>query len=94
MTHHSQLTQDTIDDFVLSSHGNYGKVRRLLLLHPQLAVKRASWGETALDAARHAQRPDIERFLRSAGAIESICPCEGMCRAPIEKLDRDFNFSA
>lgn len=94
MANPSHLTQETIDDFVLSSHGNYGKVRRLLLLHPELAVRRASWGETALDAARHAQRPDIERFLRSAGAIESICACEGKCRAPIEKLNKDFNFLA
>ncbi len=89
----NSLTQAMIDEFVLSSHGNYGKVRKLLMLHPQLAVERASWGETALDAALHASRPDIERFLRSAGAIESVCPCAGVCRAPVEKLTPDFRFS-
>lgn len=90
---HNKLTQDIIDEFVLNSHGNYGRVRRLLLQHPDLAVQRASWGETALDAALHANRKDIEQFLRSAGAIESTSHCDGVCRAPIERLNRDFDFS-
>lgn len=89
-----ELTQDVIDEFVLHSHGNYGRVRQLLLIHPQLAVQQSSWGETALDAALHAQQPEIERFLRSAGAVTSKQGCDGMCEARIEKLNTDFTFKS
>lgn len=87
MVNKTSVTQDIIDEFVLQSHSNYGIVRRYLIEHPDLVQKRASWGETALDAARHAGKGNIVRFLLSAGAQESECSCQGVCKAPIERLD-------
>lgn len=65
------IPQDTVDEFVKQSTQSYGKVRRFLIEHPDIINKRASWGETALSAARNANQSDIERFLLSAGAPDT-----------------------
>ena len=88
MAAQKSVSQDIVDEFVLQSHHSYGKVRRFLIEHPDLVQKRSTWGETALDAARHAGKSDIVQFLLSAGAKESDCPClTGDCQAPIERLN-------
>ena len=88
MAHNKKMSQDDIDNFVLNSHESYGKVRRFLILHPDVVNQRSSWGETALDAAKHAGQTDIVALLKSAGA-SAISECSGCCKAPVERLDND-----
>lgn len=84
----SKLNQNLIDEFVLTSHSNFGKVRQLLLRHPDLIDGQATWGETAVEAAIHAGQKDITAFLLSAGA--STHECTGACKSKIERLNENF----
>ncbi|NDJ87213.1 MAG: hypothetical protein GYB66_15140 [Chloroflexi bacterium] len=82
------LDQALIDEFVQFSHQNLGKVKRLLLLHPELVDACATWGETAMEAAVHAGKTDIRDFLLSAGATRHEC-CGG-CQATVHRLSSSF----
>lgn len=82
------LDQNTIDEFVNISHTtNFGKVRQLLIKHPNLVDAESTWGETAIEAALHAGQADIAEFLRSAGAEHT---CTGACKAKIERLPNNY----
>ena len=73
----------------MQSRQSYGKVRRFLIEHPDLVSKQASWGETALVAARRAGKDDIVQFLLSAGAPDfgvNAGDCDGPCQSTINRL--------
>ncbi len=65
--------QKVIDELVMASHGDFGKVQTLLECHPILAQSRAQWDETPLEAAAHTGQKEIAEFLVSKGAVVDIC---------------------
>ncbi|MCB9435693.1 MAG: hypothetical protein H6673_01705 [Anaerolineales bacterium] len=84
----TDLDQNLIDEFVTISHtANFGKIRQLLIKHPDLVEAESTWGETALAAALHAGQEHIAEFLRSAGA-EHICT--GACQVTIKRLPNNY----
>lgn len=84
----TQLNQKLIDEFVnVSQTTNFGKIRQLLVKHPDLVDAESTWGETAIEAALHAGQLDIAEFLRSAGA-EHICT--GACQAKIKRFPNNY----
>lgn len=60
--------QKLIDEFVSAARADLGKVKVLLKGHPVLVQQRASWDETALEAATRAGEAAIAEFLISNGA--------------------------
>ena len=69
----TDLTQDLIDTFVSSAHGDFEKVKELLAAYPALLNQSASWKETAIEAAAQTGRADIAEFLLEAGAPKGLC---------------------
>ena len=66
-------TQDIIDTFVGSAHGDFAKVKELLAPYPGLINRSASWVETAIEAAAQTGQVEIAEFLLEHGAPKSIC---------------------
>ncbi len=66
-------TQDIVDAFVGSAHGDFAKVKELLAQYPSLINKSASWVETAIEAAAQTGQVEIAEFLLEHGAPKSIC---------------------
>src|SRR5947199_8906403 len=66
-------SQAVIDEFVGAAHGDVGRVQALLARDPGLAQARASWGETALQAAAQMGREDLVTLLLDAGAPLDFC---------------------
>ncbi len=79
--------QKVIDEFVMASHGDLGKVKTLLERYPVLAQSRAQWGETPVEAAAHTGQREIAEFLLSKGAPLDICTASMLGR--IERV-REF----
>ncbi len=83
----NQLDQKLIDEFVSLDH--LGKVRQLLLRYPDLVDARATWGDTAVEAAIKAGQTEIADFLLSAGAKLNDCP--GICKEKVERLTNNHD---
>ena len=69
---------ELVRDFVLASHGDLGKVRSMLVEHPELLELEHDWGpqgglENAIGAASHVGNREIAEFLISRGAMPTIC---------------------
>ena len=62
-----------IDEFVGVAHGDLARVKAMLAEHPALLNARASFDETALEAAAQMGRRDMAEFLLAAGAPMDIC---------------------
>lgn len=62
------VTQDQINECVLSSHGNLKRVRELVEADPELATGNAPWIETPIQAASHMGKVDIAEYLLERGA--------------------------
>lgn len=60
--------QELVDQLVGNSHGAFEVVRDLLEQHPELATRRATWGESPLEAATQMGRKDIAALLMDKGA--------------------------
>ncbi len=67
------LPQALIDEFVSVAHGDFARVKAMLAEHPALLNARASFDETALEAAAQMWRRDMAEFLLAAGASMDIC---------------------
>jgi ankyrin repeat protein len=68
-----ELSPELVKEFVLSGHGNFGRIKELLAQHPALLNVSAPWDETALGAAAHTGQVEIAEFLLAAGAPLDIC---------------------
>lgn len=66
-------TQQEIDLFVNSSHGDFAKVKELLEKYPEIINCTSSAQETALGAAAHTGQKMIAEFLLERGAPLDIC---------------------
>jgi ankyrin repeat protein len=64
----SELEQAVVDECIGNAHGNLDRVRELVEKHPALVGARASWGESAIEAATQMGRRDIIDYLVSQGA--------------------------
>lgn len=68
-----QLSQELIDKFVGSAHGNFDMLKELLAEHPSLLNAVSSDQETALQAAAHTGQKRIAEYLLEAGAPLDVC---------------------
>ncbi|GJM45432.1 MAG: hypothetical protein DHS20C21_22740 [Gemmatimonadota bacterium] len=73
--HHTPnaLPMVLVNDFSMAAHGDYDRVREMLLETPELLNAEASWVELPVEAAAHMDRPADARFLAGKGAPVSIC---------------------
>ena len=60
--------QELVDQLVGNAHGAFEVVRDILEEHPELATRRATWGESPLEAATQMGRKDIAALLIDRGA--------------------------
>lgn len=70
------LSTDLVKDFVGVAHGNFARVKELLLQEPQLLHASYDWGggdfESAIEAAGHMGNKEIANFLLDNGARYNI----------------------
>jgi ankyrin repeat protein len=69
----TQPSQDLIDAFVGSAHGDFAKVKELLEQHPSILNLPARWGEYAIEAAAQTGQVDIAEYLLERGAPKGLC---------------------
>jgi uncharacterized protein len=69
----AEHSQAIIDDFVSAAHGSLHRVVEVLAERPNLLHAKASWRETAIQAAAHMARRDIARHLLARGAELDLC---------------------
>jgi ankyrin repeat protein len=86
-------SQETIDEFVGNAHGNLVRVEELISDYPDIVDAKASFDETALQAAAQMGREDIANFLLSHGAVMDIFGASmlGDVKRVREFLERDRN---
>jgi ankyrin repeat protein len=66
------VSQETINACVRAAHGNLTKLRDLAEKYPSALHARASWNETALEAANHTASKEIVEFLVASGVEQDI----------------------
>lgn len=64
---------EIIDQFVGNAHGNFAVVKDLLEKYPTLVNTKATWNETAIQAATQTGQVDIVNYLIELGAEKDIC---------------------
>ena len=74
-------TQEIIDAFVGSAHGNFDTVQQLRTEYPAILNQPASWGELALGAAAQTGQVAIADYLLAHGAPLDICTAAMLGRA-------------
>jgi len=67
------LSWTQINPFVALSHFNFEKVKELLTATPALLHTRASWDETAIEAAAHMGQLPMADWLAEKGGAVSTC---------------------
>jgi ankyrin repeat protein len=67
------LPQALIDEFVGVAHGDAARVQELLAQHPALLNARASWNESALEAAAQIAQIALVEWLLAQGAPLDLC---------------------
>lgn len=73
MQPNAEPTQEIIDEFVGSAHGDFETARRLLTKYPSVLNQAASWGEFGIQAAAQTGQKEIAELLLGAGAPLDIC---------------------
>ncbi len=68
-----EIPQHMINSFVGAAHGDFDTVKSLLTQYPGLLLRRASWQESAIEAAAQMGRIDITEYLLEAGTPLEIC---------------------
>ena len=68
-----ELSPELIEEFVISAHGNFPKMREMLEREPGLLNKKwVKFDENALEASGHMGRADIVEYLLEKGAPPTI----------------------
>jgi ankyrin repeat protein len=62
-----------VNPFVSIAHANFDRVKELLAGNSKLLNTRASWDETAIEAAAHTGHLDMAQWLAEKGAAVSTC---------------------
>ena len=73
MTDQQQLSQNTINEFVIAAHSDLEKVQQMLADEPALLNENADWIETAIQGAAHVNNRAIIDYLLAQGAPIDIC---------------------
>ncbi len=68
-----QLSQETIDEFVVAAHHDLPFVQEHLAENPGLINENATWIETPVQAAAHVGNRPIAEYLLAQGAPLDIC---------------------
>jgi len=63
-----ETDQATVDQLVGNAHGDLARVKEILELHPDLLHAKATWDETAIQAATQMGNRQIIEFLVARGA--------------------------
>jgi len=74
-------SQEIIDAYVGSAHGDFDTVQKLLAEHPTILNRPATWGELALGAAAQTGQAAIAEHLLALGAPMDICTAAMLGRA-------------
>jgi ankyrin repeat protein len=69
----NDLPQALIDEFVGAAHGDVARLKELLTQHPQLLNARASWDESAIEAAAQMAQVELVEYLLAQGAPLDLC---------------------
>ena len=75
--------QAVIDDFVGNAHGNIDRVRELLEQNPDIVNARATWNESAIEAASQMGNQPLIEFLFDYGA-----PCDFFTACVLGRMDQ------
>jgi ankyrin repeat protein len=67
------LPQAWINEFVIASHFDFEKVKRLYGQCRDLLLTRSTWDEIGVEAAAHMGREDIVKFFIEKGSPVSLC---------------------
>jgi hypothetical protein len=67
---------DLVKEFVIAGHGDFPKVKSMLVEHPNLIYSKFDWGngdfEAAIEGAGHVGNKDIANYLLAAGSRVTI----------------------
>jgi hypothetical protein len=67
---------DLVKDFVIAGHGDFPKVKSMLVEHPNLIYSKFDWGngdfEAAIEGAGHVGNKEIANYLLAAGSRVTI----------------------
>ena len=81
------LPQSWINEFVIASHFDFDKIRRMYAQCPDLLLTRATWDEIGVEAAAHMGREDMANFFIERGSPVSMCTaCMLGLKDEIQKL--------
>lgn len=69
----AELSQETINEFVIASHSDFDKVKTMLAEQPELLNANAVWKETPIQAAAHVGNDEIAEYFLAHGAPLDIC---------------------
>jgi ankyrin repeat protein len=64
----AEVDQAVVEELVGNAHGNFERVKELVEAHPGAVTARASWNETAVEAATQMGNKPIIEYLLSRGA--------------------------
>lgn len=76
-----ELSQDTINEFVIAAHHDLPQVKKMLAEQPALLNENAEWIETPIQAAAHVGNRQITEYLLDQGAPLDICTAAMLGRA-------------
>src|SRR5690606_10235622 len=76
-----ELSQETINEFVLAAHHDLPRVQELLAENPAVLNENAEWIETPIQAAAHVGSRAIAEYLLAQGAPLDICTAAMLGRA-------------
>jgi len=72
----SDANQSVVEELVGNAHGNLARVRELLDLHPAALNLRATWNETAIEAATQmGDKPIIELLIGRGAPVDFFTAC-------------------
>ena len=84
------LPQSWVNEFVIASHFDFDKVKRLYGQCRDLLLTRSTWDEIGVEAAAHMGREDIAEFFIEKGAPVSLCTaCMLGMRGEVDLLLRE-----
>ena len=84
----AQATQAVVDELVGNAHGNLARVSELLDQHPDLLNAKATWSETAIEAATQmGNRPIIEHLIARGAPVDFFT---GLVLGRLEQVEQEL----
>jgi ankyrin repeat protein len=71
-----EVEQATVDELVGNAHGNLARVRELLDAHPKALNRRATWNESAVEAAAQmGHKPILDLLIARGAPVDFFTAC-------------------